>query len=102
MEESVRDILLRKQSDIKRVWNPFLIDFSADEINTLCDRAALRELKLTEHFPDNFKRSADIFSCAKLIVEGDSIYRTLEFCMLKNKVLVPFITKVFRKISVEG
>ena len=101
MCESVKEILLRKQEIVQRVWNPFSVDFSADEINILSDRTALRELKLTEPFPSAYKCADDIFMCAKLIVEGDSIYRTLEFCMLKNRVLVPFITAVFKKMSTE-
>lgn len=97
-ENSILSILEKKQTFLKSCGNPLLIGFTAEEINTLSDLNELRCLKLFAKFPEDFRPTTDVFSCTKQVLEGDSIYRILEFCVLKNKVLCSPITSVFPKL----
>lgn len=90
-------ILDDKRNQILSARNPLLVDFTLNEINVLGDINQLRRLKITETFPDSFELSPDLFSCANKILNGDmSIYRILEFCVLKNRVLSEPVSRVFK------
>lgn len=95
----ILEILKQKQEELMEGGSPLSINFTVAEINTLSDKAQLRALKMICDFPEDFKKSSDIFSCTKAIIRGDSIYRVLEFCMLMNRVLYPSITSVFAKMG---
>ncbi len=94
----VQDILKEKREALICVGNPLAVEFSLDEINVLADVNVLRGLKLVLPFPENFEKSADLFECAKRIIDGDGDYRVLEFCVLKNKVLQMPVKQVFSKV----
>ena len=94
----IKEILNNKKEDLLESGNPLSVSFTLDEINTLSDVNELRKLKLSLTFPVDFECSADLFACTKKILEGDSDYRVLEFCILKNKVLRLPVTQVFSKI----
>ena len=95
---TIEDILSEKRLELLKSGNPFMVQFTLDEINALADVNELRRLKLLLPFPENFKRSSDLFACTKHILEGDGEYRVLEFCILKNKILRMPISQVFTKI----
>lgn len=92
------DILEDKRTELLKTGNPLKVQFTLDEINLLADVNELRRLKLTLPFPENFEKSSDLFACAQKIIDGESGYRILEFCVLKNKVLYSPVTQVFFKI----
>ena len=94
----IRKILMNKKADLMRTGNPLSVSFTSDEINALADVNELRKLKLSLSFPKDFKRSSDLFACTKKILDGDSDYRVLEFCILKNKVLQMPVSQVFWQI----
>lgn len=94
----VIEVLEEKKQQLLSTGNPLAVVFTIDDINTLADVDELRMLKMSLPFPDTFERSSDLFECTRSIVDGDSYYRILEFCMLKNKVLQSPIKQVFFKI----
>lgn len=94
----IREILDDKRKELLKTGNPLAVGFTIEDINTLADISSLRRLKLQLAFPDKFEQSSDLFACARSIIEGDSDYRVLEFCMLKNKVLRLPIQQVFSRI----
>ena len=55
----------------------------------------LRTLKLTVPFPSGYVPSSDLFSCADEVIRTDSLYKVLEFCVLRNRVLRSSVFKVF-------
>jgi hypothetical protein len=75
--------------------DPLAVEFAVADINVLSDVTQLRVLKLSQVFPVEFEISKDVFDCANRIIRGDSLYRVLEFCMLRNRVLVHYVTEVF-------
>lgn len=91
----VKEILQEKKRQICCVGNPCLIEFTAEEINILSDLDELRCLKLQESMPRGYEPERDPFTCFRRILEGDSIYRVLEFCLLKNRALRNSVPKVF-------
>lgn len=91
-------ILEEKQRGLLETGNPLKVDFTMSEINALADVNELRRLKLVVSFPNTFEQSQDIFDCTKRVIEGDTLYRILEFCVLKNKVLRMPVKQVFNKI----
>ena len=95
----ILNILQDKQSALQRCGNPLLVPFTVDEINTLSDLNRLRCLKLSVPFPAGFERTTDVFTCAKKILDGDNVYRALEFCVLKNRALRFPVTKVFAQLG---
>ena len=91
-------ILTQKEEELLSKGDPLSVEFTVPEINILSDENQLISLKLSVDFPEEFTPSDDLFSCAKKIIEGGSVYRTLEFCMLKNRVLESSITSVFSQM----
>lgn len=91
-------ILTQKEEELLSKGDPLSVEFTVPEINILSDENQLISLKLSVDFPENFVPAEDLFSCAKKIIEGDCVYRTLEFCMLKNRVLESSITSVFSQM----
>ena len=63
------------------------IALSSNDLNVLGDRNQLRALKIFVRIPRNFKASSNIITCIDAIKQGDCIYRTLEYCVLRNHVL---------------
>lgn len=96
----IEQILEEKKRELIECGNPLKVQFSLDDINVLADMNELRRLKLKLKFPENFERSTDLFACTRHIIDGDSEYRVLEFCVLKNKVLQLPVSQVFSKILV--
>lgn len=91
----IETILQEKKSILSHTANPLVVQFTAEEINVLGDVSELRLLKLRIPAPESFECSSDIFDCNRRLLIGDSIYRVLEFCMLKNRVLHAPVTAVF-------
>lgn len=92
-------ILLEKQKVIQHYGLPSSVVFTVDEINLLSDSNLLRVLKLTHKFPTDFKCANNLLECTKMIVAGDDIYRVLEFCILKNRVLRMPVSAVFPRLG---
>lgn len=92
----IYDVLMQKRAELMKQGNPLAVEFTIRDINIISDYSQLRALKLKTPFPHDFKPSADVFECSDRIVHGDSIYRALEFCLLRNRVLEPHVTKVFQ------
>ncbi len=88
-------ILLQKQEELRQKGNPLAVQFTVEEINTLSDENQLLALKFEKEFPKDFKTSTDLFDCTDKILRGDNIYRTLEFCILKNRALVKSVVSCF-------
>lgn len=63
------------------------VHFSGEELNVLCDPAQLRALKLQQRIPKDFSLSSNVEECVTRVRGGDSIYRVLEYCILKNRAL---------------
>lgn len=92
---TIKDVLMDKREQIQHTGNPCLVQFTADEINVLSDMTGLRCLKLQEPFPPDYVPTKDPFACVRAILEGDSLYRVLEFCLLKNRALRDYVPAVF-------
>lgn len=92
-------VLRNKKRELINCGNPLQVQFTLDEINVLANADELRKLKLKLKFPAGFERSSDLFACTKKIIDGDSDYRTLEFCVLKNNVLRMPVSKVFQRLG---
>lgn len=91
-------ILRQKEEALLSKGDPLTVEFTVPEINILSDENQLISLKLSVDFPEDFVPAEDLFHCAKRVIEGESVYRTLEFCMLKNRVLESSITKIFSQL----
>lgn len=98
---SIDEILADKERQLKSTGNPLAVTFTADEINVLGDVNALRTFKLNHSIPAQFACATDIFDCCHSVLLGSSVYRVLEFCMLRNPVLVKPITTVFSWLKVD-
>ena len=61
--------------------------FTADEMNIMCDPAQIRTLKMKVPMPDDFTKTANPKQCLENILNGDSIYRVLEYCIMTNRAL---------------
>lgn len=94
----ISDILEDKKNQLLANGDPISVTFDAVDINSLSDVTKLRLFKLKATMPADFTPSKDMFDCARRIIEGDSIYRVLEFCMLRNRVLVYYVTSVFSQL----
>lgn len=94
----IEDILNEKLEIVLSSDNPQTVKFTLEELNTICDTSNLRELKLNVPFPVPFEKSTNIFDCHHRILSGDSIYRVLEFCILRNPYAKEAVRKVFREI----
>ena len=79
---TIQSILDSKREELLRTGNP------------------LREYKLRHTFPEKYECTNDLFLCAQKILEGENNYRLLEFCALKNRVLIAPFAQVFRKVFV--
>lgn len=89
-------ILIEKREELLSKGDPLAVNFTVKEINVLSDPSQLRLLKLKTPFPGDFEKAVDVFDCANKIVHGDNgIYRMLEFCILRNRVLQHDVTRVF-------
>lgn len=95
----VYQVLLDKQKQLLDTGDPLCVQFDIADINTLADQTQLRLLKLSEVFPSEFEQSDSLFDCADRIIRGDSIYRVLEFCVLRNRVLVHYVGGVFEALK---
>lgn len=96
---NIYNILLEKEKVLKHYGLPTAVTFTLDEIDELADKSSLRAFKLFYRFPADFKRSRDIVDCTKHIVEGDNIYRVLEFCIMKNRILRQPVISIFPKLG---
>ena len=94
----LKNLLEKKLEVILSADNPQTVKFTLDELNIICDTNNLRELKLAVSFPTPFEKSASVFDCHLRILSGDSIYRVLEFCVLRNPYAKEAVHKVFRDI----
>ena len=92
---NILSILVTKR-DLIRGDSP--VDFSGDELNVLCNPAQLRALKLYEPFPEEYHTSATLDDCITKIKQGDCLYRTLEYCIIRNCALNS-IKEVFPSIG---
>ena len=98
-ETDIYNILVQKRDALIKCGDPFAVDFTVKEINILSDLNQLRLLKLTTPFPQDYKVATDIFDCTQKVLFGNDLYRTLEYCVWKNRVLFPYISKVFQKLE---
>lgn len=89
------EVLEEKKTQIIQKANPHLIEFSADDIKILSDVTQLRFFKLANSQPGEFQRSSDIWACCQAVSESGDLYRVLEFCVLKNKILEKSVWQVF-------
>ena len=60
---------------------------TAEELNIICDVDQQRAFKIYLNLPRDFKSSRNLDECIKAIRNGDSLYRTLEYCIITNKAL---------------
>ena len=98
----IYDVLIDKREKLLKVGDPLAVEFGIRDINILSDLSQLRVLKLKTPFPDDYKIANDVFECANKRMHGDtSIYRVLEFCMLRNRVLQHNVIKVFSGLERE-
>lgn len=98
VSSSIQDILNEKRDELLKTGNPLCVQFTLDEVNELADVNALREYKLRHSFPEKYECTEDLFMCAQKILSGEGGYRLLEFCALKNRVLIPPFVQVFSKV----
>lgn len=63
------------------------VSISGEEMNVLCDPEQLRALKIYQDLPYGYHHATSAEECLELIRQGDSIYRTLEYCVLSNRAL---------------
>ena len=95
----IEEILQAKRAELLHYGLPTAAKFSLEEIEALSTGTLLRVFKLTHPFPSDFERSQDLLDCTKRIVAGDCIYRVLEFCILKNKILRKPVTGIFPRLG---
>ena len=95
----IKEILEEKQKVLKHYGLPASATFTLDDINVLSDKDLLRAFKLVNKFPKEFERSRDSIDCVKRIVAGDSIYRVLEFCIIKNRILREPVSAIFPRLG---
>ena len=92
-------ILMEKQKVLQHYGLPTAAQFTLEEIETLSDVNLLRAFKLTHKFPQDYEKSANILECVGKIIAGDNIYRVLEFCIFKNKVLRMPVYSIFPRLG---
>ena len=97
---TIQNILDSKREELLKTGNPLCVQFTLDEVDELADVNSLREYKLRHTFPEKYECTNDLFLCAQKILEGENNYRLLEFCALKNRVLIAPFAQVFRKVFV--
>lgn len=68
-----------------------------DDINALMDVNELRVLKITNPMPKDFVFSQSKEESFKRLLEEDSIYRTLEYCVISHPVLQISVGKVYKQ-----
>ncbi len=95
MNSLIVDVLIKKREELLAKGDPLAVGFDVCEINLLSDPDRLRTLKLTVPFPSGYVPSSDLFSCADEVIRTDSLYKVLEFCVLRNRVLRSSVFKVF-------
>lgn len=98
-EVDIYGILTKKLKALQSIGDPLAVDFTLQEINILSDLTQLRLLKLKTPFPVDYEPAKDIFDCVEKILRDSDIYRVLEYCIWKNRVLIPNVTKVFEKLK---
>ena len=89
---NIVDVLMTVQQKVK---NDEVVSFTGDDLNTLADYEQLRTLKLYIKFPIDFVKSTSLDECKESIRTGDSLYRTLEFCVKTNRVLEAIVYALF-------
>lgn len=94
----IYSILTSKREMLLSVGDPLAVDFTLQEINILSDLVQLRLLKLKTPFSADYVPSENMFDCARKVIEESDLYRTLEFCTWKNRVLIPNVTQVFSRL----
>lgn len=92
---SILEILENKKESI---LNSDVVLFTAEELNIMCDPMQIRTLKLYAPMPDDFAKSGSIEQCISCIMEGDCIYRVLEYCILTN-IALQSITKYVKRLA---
>lgn len=92
---NIIEVLENKRNDI-REGNTVV--FSGEEINLLCDVSQLVALKLYDALPSDYTVSENMNACVEAIKNGDSIYRTLEYCIWRNRAL-DSVKEVFPKFE---
>lgn len=92
------NILAEKQAKLKHYGRPDATNFTLEEIEELSDEAALRAFKLRHPFPTNYAISSDLIGCTRDVCVSDDLYKVLEFCMLKNRILRGPVTSVFPQL----
>lgn len=63
------------------------VGLTGEEMNILCDPKQLRAFKIYQGLPTGFKLSDNVVECLEYIRKGDSLYRTLEYCVKTNHAL---------------
>ena len=63
------------------------VGLTGEEMNILCDPKQLRAFKIYHGLPAGYKITNNIIDCLAKIREGDSLYRTLEYCVKTNHAL---------------
>lgn len=82
---NIIDILENKTAIIIAGSNS--VGLTGEEMNVLCDPMQLRTFKVFKGIPADFKCSQNIEECIQKIREGDSLHRTLEYCIMTNRAL---------------
>lgn len=82
---NIIDILENKTAAI--ISGSDSVGLTGEEMNILCDPIQLRTFKIFKSMPVDFKCSQNIEECIQKIREGDSLYRTLEYCIITNRAL---------------
>lgn len=98
-EIDIYDVLAQKRDMLVKCGDPFAVDFTVREINILSDLNQLRSLKLRTPFPQDYKTATDIFDCTREVLLDNNLYKTLEYCVWKNRVLFPYVSRVFQKLE---
>lgn len=95
----IEKILIEKRDALLASGDALVVNFTVKDINILSDSDQLRLLKLTVPFPEDYKTSKDLFSCADAILRDKELYKVLEFCIKRNRVLQEHVLKVFPKLG---
>lgn len=63
------------------------VALTGEEMNILCDPIQLRAFKIYQGLPIDYRECNNVVECLEAIRNGDSLYRTLEYCVISNKAL---------------
>lgn len=92
----IEDILKRKREEIIACNGERDASFSKDDIDALRNMNDLRVMKIKYPFPEDFKFSDTKEESRLAVLQDDSIYRILEYCVIAQPVLQDTISQVFR------